>query len=360
LTNELVRKEFTVQVRTDLDLLAARRQTRTFVQELGFSATDVTGIVTAVSELARNMLMYAQGGDLTVRSIQSGVRRGVQVVARDRGPGIPDIRRALLDGYSTSGGLGMGLPGVRRLMDDFKIHSAPDGTVVDAKKWLNDRFKTERQGEMQTVKIGVSLRPIPGESSTGDRFLVQPTPHGLLFAVIDGLGHGAEAASVAETTVDVLKTNAASDLPALIESCHARLRGSRGAVMTLGALSPAGILRWVGIGNVLGVVVRAGSRPFSQGQDDSKEFLVGRGGVIGDRLPSFQVATMNLRRGDTVIIATDGVDQGFLFKENLDLEPQPLADRILDANAIDRDDSLVLVVRYLGGERGADDIRPAR
>jgi serine/threonine-protein kinase RsbT len=147
--NERVRKEFTVVVESDLDFLAARRQTRSLVLELGFSTKDVTGIVTAVSELTRNMLMYANGGDLTVRSIEKEAKQGVQIIARDRGPGIPDVRRALLDGYSTSGSLGMGLPGVRRLMDDFKINSVPkEGTVIDTKKWLGgengaDNIRTE-------------------------------------------------------------------------------------------------------------------------------------------------------------------------------------------------------------------------
>lgn len=352
--NEQVRQEFTIVVETDLDLLEARRQTRVFVQKLGFSTKDVTGIVTAVSELARNILMYAKRGELTVRSIEDGTRQGVQIIARDHGPGIPDIRRALLDGYSTSGGLGMGLPGVRRLMDDFKIDSGRnEGTVVNTKKWLNERVRHEPSAEMRSVRIGVAPKPVAGETSIGDRFVVQPTLNGLLFAVIEGLGQGAEAARVAEAAVNVLTSQAASDLPSLIESCHARLHGTRGAVMTLGALSQTGVLRWVGIGNVLGVVVRADPRPFNE---DAKEFLVGRGGVVGDRLPSYQVASLKLRPGDTVIFATDGIDQAFLFRERLDLEPQPLAERILNTNAINGDDSLVLVVRYRGEEGGVDDI----
>jgi serine/threonine-protein kinase RsbT len=95
-------------------------------------------IVTAVSELGRNILMYAGEGEVVVTTIDGSERRGIVVVARDQGPGIHDLQKAMLDGYSTSGSLGLGLPGVRRLMDEFAIESAPGrGTTVTAKRWLS-------------------------------------------------------------------------------------------------------------------------------------------------------------------------------------------------------------------------------
>lgn len=128
------------RVDTDEDLLAVRRAVRSIAERLGFGMKDVTSIVTSVSELARNMLVYANGGEMTVRTIAEPSRVGIEIIAADRGPGIADIRRALMDGYSTSGGLGMGLPGVQRLMDTFDIRSeTATGTVVTAAMWLEEK-----------------------------------------------------------------------------------------------------------------------------------------------------------------------------------------------------------------------------
>ena len=103
---------------------------------MGFSDTDLTLIATAISELARNIVLYAKSGEIALKAVQQGDKRGIAVTAVDDGPGIPDISRALQDGYSTSRSLGLGLPGVRRLMDEFEITSEVSrGTTVTVKKW---------------------------------------------------------------------------------------------------------------------------------------------------------------------------------------------------------------------------------
>lgn len=103
---------------------------------LGLSSTEATLVAAAISELARNIILYAKNGDIVLGLVEEGGKRGVAVVARDEGPGIPDVRRVMEGGYSTSGGLGLGLPGVRRLMDEFEIVSEPGkGTTVKVKKW---------------------------------------------------------------------------------------------------------------------------------------------------------------------------------------------------------------------------------
>ena len=128
--------EIRVAIKSDQDIVLARQRGRALATELGFSAVDATFIATAVSELARNILVYARKGEITLRAVHGSNRKGVQVVASDDGPGIPDIRQALRDGFSTSGSLGLGLPGVRRLMDEFEITSQPgQGTTVAVKKW---------------------------------------------------------------------------------------------------------------------------------------------------------------------------------------------------------------------------------
>jgi len=128
--------EIQVAIYSDQDIVLARQRGRTLATELGFSAGDATLIATAISELARNIVTYARSGAIRLRSIHGSSRKGILVVASDNGPGIPDIRQAMRDGFSTSGSLGLGLPGVRRLMDEFEITSQPgQGTTVAVKKW---------------------------------------------------------------------------------------------------------------------------------------------------------------------------------------------------------------------------------
>jgi len=128
--------EIRVAINSDQDIVSARQKGRLMATELGFSTGDATLIATAISELARNIVSYAHHGQVTLRMVNGLNRQGISVIATDDGPGIPDIRQALRDGFSTSGSLGLGLPGVRRLMDEFEINSQPGkGTTVAVKKW---------------------------------------------------------------------------------------------------------------------------------------------------------------------------------------------------------------------------------
>jgi serine/threonine-protein kinase RsbT len=128
--------EVVVPVRSDADVLLARQKARTLAQPLRFSSSELTLIATAISEIARNILSYAGNGTVVLRLAQRGKTRGLTVVARDQGPGIADLTRAMEDGFSTSGGLGLGLPGSKRLMDEFDIVSAPgQGTTITMTKW---------------------------------------------------------------------------------------------------------------------------------------------------------------------------------------------------------------------------------
>ena len=112
-----------VPIKADVDVVLARQKVRGMVSGLRFSGSELTLIATAISEVARNIVSYAGSGEIVLRVVQKGQRRGLMVVARDKGPGIADIERAMQDGYSTSRGLGLGLPGSKRLMDEFDLVS---------------------------------------------------------------------------------------------------------------------------------------------------------------------------------------------------------------------------------------------
>jgi len=125
-----------VPIASDGDIIVARQKGRALASELGFSSTDLVRIATAISELARNVLSYAARGEIRLEPVNCRNRSGIAIVASDAGPGIADVEQAMQDAFSTSGGLGLGLPGVRRLMDEFKIESTVgQGTTVSATKW---------------------------------------------------------------------------------------------------------------------------------------------------------------------------------------------------------------------------------
>ncbi|HKN92823.1 MAG TPA: anti-sigma regulatory factor [Thermoleophilaceae bacterium] len=132
--------EVRVTVSSDADVVAAREKGRELSAQLGFSSIDLTLIVTAISEVARNILLYAREGEIVLRLDNSDGQHGIVVVARDDGPGIPDLDLAMRDSYSTGNGLGLGLPGARRLMDEFEIKSEiSKGTTIIMKKWAPER-----------------------------------------------------------------------------------------------------------------------------------------------------------------------------------------------------------------------------
>jgi serine/threonine-protein kinase RsbT len=132
-------------VRSDVDLMAVREATRAAAAAAGFSLVNQTKLVTAVSELARNAVVHGGGGEVRLDSVQQGTLRGVQLVVSDQGPGIADIDQALTDGHTTGRGLGLGLGGARRLVDEFSIDSAPGaGTTVTIAMWAAPGLPTIR------------------------------------------------------------------------------------------------------------------------------------------------------------------------------------------------------------------------
>lgn len=131
-----VAKTEMLPIRTSTDLVRIRQRARELSLEAGFSLVDQTKLVTAASELARNTLEHGKGGDAKLELLLDGVRKGVRMIFSDTGPGIPDIQLALRDGYTTGGGMGLGLGGARRLVSDFDIRSTPgQGTHVTAVRW---------------------------------------------------------------------------------------------------------------------------------------------------------------------------------------------------------------------------------
>ncbi|HYK83522.1 MAG TPA: SpoIIE family protein phosphatase [Gemmatimonadales bacterium] len=200
------------------------------------------------------------------------------------------------------------------------------------------------------IDWGVAKRTLPGERESGDLHLVKQRPSGVLVCVVDGLGHGAQAAAAARTAVQTVERSAGEAVGAVLERCHRALVGTRGVVMSLaafdGADEGAGAMTWLGVGNVEGVLVYGDPtrRP-------AKTSLLTRGGIVGSELPPLRAQVVPVAPGDTLIFATDGIEDTFAHDLPSDASPQQLADYVLARHGKGTDDALVLVARYAG--RGA-------
>ena len=127
-----------IEINTEWDIVAARQLGRNEAKNTGFGTVDQARITTAISELARNIYLYAGKGRIEIEPVTVGARVGLIIIATDEGPGIPDLQKVMTDGYTTSGGLGAGMPGVKRLMDDFRVETEVGvGTTITATKWLH-------------------------------------------------------------------------------------------------------------------------------------------------------------------------------------------------------------------------------
>ncbi|MGH7994455.1 MAG: SpoIIE family protein phosphatase, partial [Limisphaerales bacterium] len=186
--------------------------------------------------------------------------------------------------------------------------------------------------------------PMPGQTVSGDLHVVESIDHGALLAVIDGVGHGEEAAAAAQKAAGILEKHAGENVIALVKRCHAALAGTRGAVMTLAQVDQVDdMVRWLGVGNVEAWLFRA-----KADISHPREHILLRNGLVGQQLPALQGNMMSLAPGDLLVFATDGIQPGFETGVNLTESPQRIADRILSQHFKGTDDALVLVVRYTG------------
>lgn len=192
------------------------------------------------------------------------------------------------------------------------------------------------------IDWGVASLALPGERTSGDLHVVQSFEGGVLVAVMDGLGHGEEAAAAARGAADTLRRYGTESVISLVRRCHLALVGTRGVVMSVASFRVSDdTLSWIGIGNVEGILLRADQQivpPY--------ENIVLRGGVVGYDLPPLRAAVMSIAPGDTLVFATDGIRAGFLTGLKLTDQPQALADQVLADHAKRTDDGLVLVARY--------------
>lgn len=202
---------------------------------------------------------------------------------------------------------------------------------------------------METMKAGaiewgIAGSVLPGQSQSGDHHIVCSFPDGVLLAVLDGLGHGDDAAAAATKAVRVLEQSAKLPITTLVQRCHEELKATRGVVMSVASFAlPYGPMAWMGVGNVQGVLQRADTRALK-----SREMLLLRAGVVGIQLPPLTAAVLPVLPGDILMFATDGVREDFAQEPLKTNTLQEAAENILARFSKGNDDALVLVARFMG------------
>ena len=221
----------------------------------------------------------------------------------------------------------------------------------------------------QVLEWGVATLALPGEAESGDLHLFEPFKDGALVAVVDGLGHGGEAAVAAKAAVAALKKHPQESVITLVRRCHEDLRATRGAVLSMAAFNALdGTMTWLGVGNVEGILLRADSEGKPKGPTQWPRFpalipaepsrtrppyesLLLRRGVVGGRLPPLYATILPVARGDTLILVTDGIRSGYEPRVTPRAIPQQTADQILKQHNTETDDALVFVGRYVGNSQ---------
>jgi anti-sigma regulatory factor (Ser/Thr protein kinase) len=251
---------------------------------------DQTDIV--VTELATNLVKHGGGGFIHARSYDDVGGSGLEVLALDRGKGMADVGRCLEDGYSTAGSPGTGLGAIKRLTDDLRIYSRPGlGTAVMARM-------LRRPGSGRGISVAAVLAPYPGEQVCGDNWSFSEPKAGPTLLLVDGSGHGVEAARAAEVAGQAFAAHAGGSCVDIIGALHRALAPTRGAAVAVARIDMAArLVRFVGVGNISGLLVHAnGSR-----------HMVSHNGTAGHLAPRIREFTYEFADEPLVILHSDGL-----------------------------------------------------
>ncbi len=309
----------------------ARRAGSELAARLGFDPTEAGRVELAVTELATNLLRHAGEGEVLLRPLEEAGSRGLEVLALDRGPGIPNVAESLRDGYSTGGTPGTGLGAVRRLSARFDIYSVTrQGTAVLAQFW-GGQIPEARSG--RRLDVGAVCLPRAGEAVSGDDWVAERSGAHDVIAVVDGLGHGPLAAEASCTATRLVSQHAGAGPRSSVTAVHAGLRSTRGGAVAVAAVDLGrNLVRFCGLGNV-GAAVVAGDRI---------RRLVSHDGTAGHTAARIDEFTYPWWPGGLLILHSDGL------ASHWDLDRYPGLSR--------RHPSLVAGVLYRDFTRKRDDV----
>lgn len=305
-------------------------------QQMGFDRRACEEIALAATELASNLVKYAQSGRIVIKPLAREGRRGLELESSDQGPGIPDVEQALTDGFSTSGSLGFGLGSVNRLMDEFDIRSVlGKGTQVVGRKWVPNVIPS---GQACPLQIGFASRPMRIGQPNGDAVVLKQWGGFVLVGVIDGLGHGPFAHRASMAARGYVETHYDRPLKDIFCGTGRTCRATRGVVMGLARFDwIQGRMAYASVGNVEARVVNA----------TGYSFMVRRG-IVGVNAPDPAVTELEWNPENILVLYSDGLHSHWGwndFPELHDLPPLEVAQGLLKRLARENDDATMVVVR---------------
>ncbi|WP_234430828.1 SpoIIE family protein phosphatase [Streptomyces sp. NRRL F-4489] len=307
----------------------AAETARTLAARCGLPGALPDRAAVVASELAGNLAKHAVSGSLYVQPMPLG--GGLEVLAADRGPGMPEIRRCLADGYSTTGSLGAGLGAVDRIAAYFAIRTEiPGGTLACARIAPPDRADAAREA------VGAVCVPAERETANGDGYAVLDTGGSRTVFVVDGLGHGEPAAEAAQAALRAFARAADQPLPDVLRTVHRALRHTRGAAAGLLRHHPDRV-EFAAVGNIRCVALTA---------HEVRRRLAGQPGIVGLNLPAPQVRCLPREPGLSVLLHSDGIDPAWTRSTSpflLRLPAPLLAAALADRHRLIRDDATVVV-----------------
>jgi anti-sigma regulatory factor (Ser/Thr protein kinase) len=319
-----------LQIREKSAVAEARREVTGLARTVGFSENDVGRVAIVVTEATSNLVKHTPQGQLLARAFDRGGVAVIEVLALDQGSGIANVGESLRDGFSTAGSPGTGLGAIKRLSDMFDIYSAPGkGAALVAQLWSR---KPAGGSHPAPLEIGAVCLPKPGEVARGDAWAVEWRGGHCVILVVDGLGHGPDAAAAAMAAVNALRTHPQLSPAALIEFAHGALRSTRGAAMAVADLDLAGEVRYAGIGNIAGVVR----------EPNGARHMVSHAGIVGHEVRKIQEFVYPWSQDSLLVMHSDGLATQW----NLDQYP----------GLVGRHPTLIAGVLYRDFARGRDDV----
>ncbi len=324
----------------------ARREAAAWAQELGFDEIKCGRAALVATEAATNLVKHAVGGSIVLQSFQSTGARpnspGLEILALDSGPGIPNMAQCLTDGFSTTGTPGNGMGAIKRLADSFDVYSQPgSGTAL----WARFESPTTRHQAKHPaqLKVGVVNLAIPGEHVCGDDWAMVERDGYCFLMVVDGLGHGPLAAEAAAMAVQVFQARSATEPEELIRATHAALRSTRGAAIAVARFDAArDELRYAGVGNISSVLVNIAS-----GETTS---LISHNGTVGYIMRKVQTIDCPWSGDSLLLMHSDGLATHWNLAEYPGLcqrEPSLIAGVLYRDHKRGRDDATIVVARQL-------------
>ncbi|MBM3548989.1 MAG: serine/threonine protein kinase [Alphaproteobacteria bacterium] len=320
-----------IRVEHDSDVGMARRAARDAAESAGLDEEAVGRAALVATEAATNLARHAEQGAFFVRRLEAMEGKGIEVMAVDRGPGMGNVERFMEDGATTTGSPGQGLGAMKRLADSFCIDSHPgEGTVLVA--------QIRRALPVTALTLGGLTAGISADGC-GDAFAVEVLSSGARVIVVDGLGHGAEAADAAASATKTFRDRSRADLGTLFQRLDEVLRPTRGAAIAVAELDlTAKVVRFMGIGNISAVLI----------SDIGARNLVSHNGIVGHTMRRTQAFDYTYLGSPTLILHTDGIATRWRPSSVSDrglVHPAIIAGRLWRSEARGRDDAGILVLR---------------